>query len=128
MIYDDEDVKYEFKIILVGESGVGKTCIIKYFINNAFKQNETLSISCEYYKKVMELNELEGTKILFKIWDTVGQERYRSVSKLFYKNAKAAIFVYDITNKDSFQKIKDFWYDQLSEFSPNNKNLFYFNY
>ena len=124
MIHDDEDIKYEFKIVLVGESGVGKSCIINYLMKNDFKINQMPSISCEYYKKIMEFNELSGKKILFQIWDTVGQERYRSVSKLFYKNAKAAIFVYDITKKDSFQKIKDFWYKEISEFSPNNKYLF----
>ena len=123
---DDEEICYEFKVVLIGESGVGKSSIIKHFVTNTFKSNETPSISSELYQKTIEVDELGGKKISFQIWDTVGQEKYRSMSNLFYKNAKAAIFVYDITQKDTFKKIKDYWYNQVMEFSPNGKYFFNF--
>ena len=108
---EDED-EYEnaqsCKVVLLGESGVGKTSIISRFINTS------------YAGKTMTFDEFEGKAIKFEIWDTAGQEQYRSLTKIFYKDAAAAILVYDITRKDSFFELKNYWYDQVKETAPKN--------
>ena len=68
----------------------------------------------------MTFDEFEGKAIKFEIWDTAGQEQYRSLTKIFYKDAAAAILVYDITRKDSFLELKNYWYDQVKETAPKN--------
>ena len=68
--------------------------------------------------------EFNGKKIQFNIWDTVGQERFRSVTKTFYNNAKVAILVYDVTREKSFEEIKNFWYNDIKSYSPQNKSLY----
>ena len=99
------------KVILVGESTVGKTCIMVRFIEDKF--NETLaSIGTQFGKKTIEIN---NEKITFAIWDTAGQEKYRALAKIFYKDAHVIIFVYDITNKKSFDEIKNYWYNEAKE-------------
>ena len=68
----------------------------------------------------------DDTIIRFHIWDTAGQEKYRSNAKIFYKDAKAAILVYDITNQKSFDEIKNYWYEQIKNNTPENINKFLF--
>ena len=118
---EEDDCKYDYKIVLIGDSGVGKTCIIKYFLSQSHKKNEKPTVSASYYEKVIELNE---EKIKFEIWDTVGQEKYKSMVDLFFKNSKAAIMVYDIANYNSFISIKEYWHNKVKEFCPKNKSLF----
>ena len=120
---EDEDIK-SFKVVLVGESGVGKTSINNRFIKGTFSNNEVPTTSAAYSEKTLKIDEYEGITIKFDIWDTAGQEKYRSIGKIFYNDADIAIIVYDITNKDSFDEIKKYWYKQIEEFSPKNKNKF----
>ena len=108
------------KAVLLGESGVGKTCIIARFINNTFENNIMSTTGASYAGKTMAFEEFGGQCIKFEIWDTAGQEKYRSLTKIFYKDAKAAILVYDITRKSSFDEIKNYWYNQLKDFAPKN--------
>ena len=120
---EDED-EYEnaqsCKVVLLGESGVGKTSIISRFINNVFGENIISTTGASYAGKTMTFDEFEGKAIKFEIWDTAGQEQYRSLTKIFYKDAPAAILVYDITRKDSFLELKNYWYDQVKETAPKN--------
>jgi small GTP-binding protein len=120
---EDED-EYEnaqsCKVVLLGESGVGKTSIISRFINNVFGENIISTTGASYAGKTMTFDEFEGKAIKFEIWDTAGQEQYRSLTKIFYKDAAAAILVYDITRKDSFLELKNYWYDQVKETAPKN--------
>ena len=120
---EDED-EYEnaqsCKVVLLGESGVGKTSIISRFINNVFGGNIISTTGASYAGKTMTFDEFEGKAIKFEIWDTAGQEQYRSLTKIFYKDAAAAILVYDITRKDSFLELKNYWYDQVKETAPKN--------
>ena len=106
------------KAVLLGESGVGKTCIIARFINNTFENNIMSTTGASYAGKTMTLDEFQGKCIKFEIWDTAGQEKYRALTKIFYKDAKVAILVYDITRKDSFDEIKNYWYNQIKESAP----------
>ena len=103
----------ENKVVLVGESGVGKTCIINQFIKGEYDDKTTSTISFQFCQKTFEF---PGNKnIALDIWDTAGQEKYRSLNSMFYKNVKAAVLVYDITDKKSFEDIKNFWYDQIKQ-------------
>ena len=102
-----------YKVVLLGESGVGKTSIIARFYSGKFDPDIITSLSSQYIRKTIELPN--NKSITFDIWDTCGQERYRSLTKIFYKDAKVVILVYDITNEYSFIQLKKFWYKQIKE-------------
>ena len=111
MSNEDEVV---YKIVLIGESWAGKTSIINRFIDDTFNENVISTLSVQFLRKNLEL---PGNKrITLDIWDTAGQERYRSLNRIFYSNAKAVILVYDITNKKSFDEIKNYWFLQIRQY------------
>ena len=106
-----------FKIVLVGESGVGKIDIITAFIDQTFQEDQISTTGGTFSTKLLRCDN----KILkLEIWDTPDQERYPSLTKMFYKDANAAILVYDITHKTSFEKIKNFWIEDIKKNSPSN--------
>ncbi len=107
-----------FKVVLVGESGVGKTSIITQFIDQTFQEDQQSTTGGTFSTKSVIC---DNNRILkFEIWDTAGQERYRSLTKMFYKDANAAVLVYDITRKDSFEELQTYWAEQIKESSPPN--------
>ena len=114
---DDEDVKV-CKVVLLGESGVGKTCIIDRFINDNLYDKQKNTCISTFTAKTMTFDEFQGKSVKFEIWDTAGQEKYRSLNKIFYKDAGVAILVYDITNSQSFEEIRQYWSNQIKEFAP----------
>ena len=101
----------EIKMILLGESGVGKTSIIKRYLDEEFDLNESSSLSMTYVGKDLEIN---NQKIRLNIWDTIGQEKYRSLSKLFLNETKIVILVYAINAKQSFIEL-EYWYKLYKE-------------
>ena len=105
------------KIVLLGEVSVGKTCIINRFVNNSFDLKELSSSSASFITKTVKFDDMDE-EIKFEIWDTVGQEKYRALTKIFYKDSSVAILVYDITNRKSFEEIKNYWYNQIKEYAP----------
>ena len=105
--------KEDFKTVLVGESNVGKTCIISQFVLNKFDSESQPSNTAQFNSKEIKL--ADNTSITLQIWDIAGQTKYRAVSKIFTKDAKALILIYDVTNENSFKELKDFWH-------ANNKN------
>ena len=107
------------KVVLLGDSGVGKTCIISRYISGAFDQNSPSTNGASYASKILTFENLNKT-ISLDIWDTAGQEKYKSLTKFFYKDAAVAILVYDITKKESFENMEKYWYDQLKEFGSKN--------
>ena len=117
---DEDEGAQTCKVVLLGESGVGKTCIIARFINNTFEENLISTTGASYAGKTMTFDEFGGKSLKFEIWDTAGQEKYRSLTKIFYKDAGAAILVYDITRKESFEEIQKYWINQIKEFAPKN--------
>ena len=117
---DEDEGAQTCKVVLLGESGVGKTCIIARFINNTFEENLISTTGASYAGKTMTFDEFGGKSIKFEIWDTAGQEKYRSLTKIFYKDAGAAILVYDITRKESFEEIQKYQINQIKEFAPKN--------
>jgi len=107
------------KVVLVGESGVGKTCIISRFISGAFDFNVSSTNGASYASKNVQYDKL-GKSLLLDVWDTAGQEKYRSLTKFFYKDAKVAILVYDITRQSSFDSLTNYWYKEVKEHGPEN--------
>ncbi len=106
----------KIKIILVGESEVGKTCIINQYINQEFEQNHLTTIGVGESKKEIEI---ENTNLKLEIWDTAGQEQYRATNKIFMKGAKIALLVYDITNEKSFEQI-NYWHETVKKMNKEN--------
>ena len=97
------------KFIIIGDKTVGKSCIINQFIEKQFINEYIPTIGSDKIKKEIEI---EGKILNLEIWDTVGQEQYRTVNKIFIKNAQIALIVYDITNKDSFNNL-NFWLQEI---------------
>ena len=112
-----EESELKIKVVLIGESGVGKTSLISQFENGKFDADVTPTNGATFLTKRIELEE-EKKGITFELWDTAGQERYRSLSQMFFKDANAALIVYDITNKKSFDEIKNYWVNFLRENGP----------
>ena len=98
-----------FKILTIGESGVGKTCILRRFVENKFLKNHLATIGIYFKTKTLNINNQE---IKLKIWDTAGQERFRNITTQYYKGADGIVLVYDVTDEASYEKIKD-WMDQI---------------
>ena len=110
-----EDVN---KVVIVGESGVGKTCIMAQFIENKFEEEFVSSLTTQYRRKKIQL--VTGEDVTFDIYDTAGQEKYRAIAKIFYKNARVVILVYDITDIKSFEEMKNYWYEQVKDIQTEN--------
>ena len=100
------------KVVLLGESGVGKTSIISQYTTKKFNAREQTSVSAQFTSKIIDFPEFEKS-IKFDIWDTVGQEKYRSLAEIFYRDAKIVIFVYDITTENSLKGLKEYWYQEV---------------
>ena len=111
---DDNILK--IKIVLIGEPFVGKTCIINRYVDNNYKENPGSTIGSNYTSKKITIPDL-NTEVILDIWDTAGQEVYRSFVKLFYKESKIAILVYDISDRKSFDELKKYWFNEIKEFS-----------
>lgn len=107
------------KIVVIGDSGVGKTCIISRFVSGDYNKNMNSTDGASYATKKLVLPKLK-TSINLDIWDTAGQERYKSLTKFFYKDAAMIIMVYDVTLKTSFDNLKEYWYREVQELSEKN--------
>ena len=111
------------KVVLVGESGTGKTSIIQQFAYKIFDPNCATSISSQYVSQVINIPAINKS-LKLEIWDTAGQERYRSMAKLFYQDAKIIIFVYDFTSRASFDYLINFWIPEV-QITINVKNVIF---
>ena len=113
-----EDDIIGIKVTLIGESSVGKTCIINKFCKNEFSSDVDSTLGANYSQKKIEIN---GNHIRLDLWDTAGQEKYRAIGRHFYKESYIVCLVYDITNKQSFESIKKIWYPELVEYGEKYK-------
>ena len=111
------------KVVLLGEAGVGKTCIISQFISGVFDPDTISSLSAQYISKTMEFKDIKKA-IKFEIWDTAGQERFRALAKIFYKDAKVICLCYDIISKKNFQALKEFWYEQQTKINADGDPIY----
>ena len=108
-----KDYDYIFKIVLIGDTCVGKSCILVRFSDDVFVENYVTTIGVDFRFKTMKVNE-KITKI--QIWDTAGQERYRSITTAYYRGAAAIIICCDSTNKESFYNINN-WIEEISKYT-----------
>ena len=108
-------IQYTFKIIILGEISVGKTSFLQRFVNNDFKSEVKSTLTAENYKKTIRLDNSTLTHLI--LWDTVGEERYRTITRQFYTDSYGAIILYDISNKNSFLKA-EIWIKDVIETAP----------
>jgi len=102
---------YLFKLLLIGDSGVGKTCVLFRFSEDAFNATFISTIGIDFKIRTIDL---DGKKIKLQIWDTAGQERFRTITTAYYRGAMGIMLVYDITNEKSFDNIKN-WIRNIEE-------------
>jgi len=111
-----EDFDYIFKIVLAGDSGVGKSCLLSRYARNEFTLETKPTIGVEFLTKMVEMpNEDPGEKTKFvksQIWDTAGQERFRAITSAYYRGALGVVVCYDITKKKSFENIS-LWLNEM---------------
>ena len=104
--------EYEVKICLLGDVNVGKTSIASRFCKNSFNENYINTIGGAYQQQNIVLNN--GAKIKLHIWDTSGQDRFRSMTNLYYRDAQVAILTYDVTNEQSLESL-NYWLNELND-------------
>lgn len=105
-----------YKILLLGNSAVGKTCIIIRYSENKFIENYDTTIGLNYKLKQLDI---EGNPIKLQIWDTSGEEKFKSIAKNFYRNANGVLLVYDICNRKSFDEVEE-WISQIKDNADND--------
>jgi small GTP-binding protein len=105
-----------FKLVLLGESAVGKSSLVLRFVKGQFHEYQESTIGAAFLTQTVNLDD---TTVKFEIWDTAGQERYHSLAPMYYRGAQAAIVVYDITNQDTFARAKNWVRELQRQASPN---------
>ena len=103
---------YVFKILLLGDSTVGKTCFLMRFTENTFQEIHMSTIGLDYRFKKMPVDD--GKEATVQIWDTAGQDRFRAITKNYYKGAHGIILIYDVTNQKTFENVRN-WVTQIRE-------------
>ncbi|GAM25092.1 hypothetical protein SAMD00019534_082670 [Acytostelium subglobosum LB1] len=107
-----------FKILLIGDSGVGKSCLLLRFADDSWTDTHISTIGVDF--KIKTLN-LDGKTIKLQIWDTAGQERFRTITSSYYRGAQGIILVYDCTDQDSFNNVKQ-WMGEIDRYACENVN------
>lgn len=113
----DED--YRMKLLLIGDSGVGKSCLLLRFCDNQFVTSFITTIGIDFKVKTIEL---EGKRVRLQIWDTAGQERFRTITTAYYRGAMGILLVYDISDQGSFLNVRN-WIGSIAEYASENVNV-----
>ena len=124
-ISNDENIlkySYEFKIILLGSVAVGKTAILARYITNEFNENHAPTIQANYKVKPIIVSNDAYAKL--NIWDTSGNEKFRAITRQYYKDVQGIILVYDISNRESFESI-DSWIEDIKNCAPKNSVIIF---
>ena len=111
---------YQFNFVIVGESGVGKSCLVLNFAEQKPRRQHQVTLACEFASRIVQVKNRD---IKVQIWDTAGQENFRSITRSYYRSSVAAIVVYDITNRRSFEKISS-WLEELKENAHSKISIF----
>lgn len=107
---------YSIKIVIVGDSGVGKSNILTRYVQNEFNMDSKATVGVELSTKTYKIND---KYVKVHLWDTAGQERYKSITAAYYKGAKGAMIVYDITRSETFKNV-DKWFNEIREYGEKN--------
>ena len=110
-----DQIDYKFKVLLIGDAGVGKSSILLRFVDDTFNPNQTSTIGVDFKPKVMKVRNM---KIQVTIWDTAGQERFRTLTTGYYKGAQGIILVYDVTRRDTFENLSS-WFAECKNYCSN---------
>ncbi|KAI1726108.1 ras family domain-containing protein [Ditylenchus destructor] len=113
-----EDYKYLFKVVLVGNAGVGKTCLVRKFTQGIFPPGQSATIGVDFMIKTVKVDD---DKIKLQIWDTAGQERFRSITQSYYRSAHAIVLVYDVACQPSFDCLPE-WLSEIEQYA--NRKVF----
>ena len=114
---EEEDYDEKVKLMILGDSSVGKTSLLKKYCKNEFSNSYITTVGIDFQVKLLNIN---NKKIKIQIWDTAGEERYRVVAKNYFNTSDGFIIMYDITNRDSFDSISN-WIEQIKDSTPNYK-------
>jgi len=109
---------YLFKLLLIGDSGVGKSCLLLRFADDTYTESYISTIGVDFKIRTVEL---DGKTIKLQIWDTAGQERFRTITSSYYRGAHGIIVVYDITDQESFNNVKQ-WLQEIDRYACENVN------
>ncbi|XP_006887225.1 PREDICTED: ras-related protein Rab-19 [Elephantulus edwardii] len=112
----DENFDYLFKIILIGDSNVGKTCVVQHFKSGVYMETQQNTIGVDFTVRSLEI---EGKKVKMQVWDTAGQERFRTITQSYYRSAHAAIIAYDITRRSTFESVPH-WICEIEKYGAAN--------
>ena len=115
----EKERQYEIKIVLLGDPAVGKSSLVQRFCVGKFEDKYKITIGGAYLQKEVKLKN--GDILKLHIWDTGGQEKFRSMASLYYKDAVAAILVYDVSNPETLESL-DYWINELNN-NADNKNI-----
>ncbi len=107
--HDDRIEDYLFKVVLIGDSAVGKSNLLSRYARNEFNNNSKATIGVEFQTQSMEI---QGKEVKAQIWDTAGQERFRAVTSAYYRGAVGALIVYDVTRRATFENVGR-WLEEL---------------
>lgn len=107
---------YSFKCVLLGEGCVGKTSVVLRYVENKFNEKHLTTLQASFLNKKLNIG---GKRVNLSIWDTAGQERFHALGPIYYRDSNGAILVYDITDEDSFQKVKS-WVKELRKMLGND--------
>ena len=116
----DKNVEILYKVLLLGDWSVGKTCLLMRYMENTFTEIHLSTIGIDSKIKIVNLKE--GLEAKIQIWDTAGQERYKTISKSYIKGANGILLVYDVTQRDSFEGIKN-WVKQIKDLVSSRVNV-----
>lgn len=109
---------YLFKLLLIGDSGVGKSCLLLRFADDTYTESYISTIGVDFKIRTIEL---EGKTIKLQIWDTAGQERFRTITSSYYRGAHGIIVAYDVTDQESFNNVKQ-WLQEIDRYACENVN------
>jgi small GTP-binding protein len=123
------DVDYRFKVVVLGDSGAGKTCVMRQFTEGQFAADAPSTLGVDYGSRVFELRDNTlvhlsprarmPITLLAEVWDTAGQERYRSITTSYYRGCAGVLIVYDVTDRHSFDSVAS-WYREATHYAPGN--------
>ncbi|XP_029524377.1 ras-related protein Rab-19-like [Oncorhynchus nerka] len=108
----DDSFDFLFKIILVGDSDVGKTCVVQSFKSGVFMEKQQNTIGVDFTVRTMDI---DGRKVKLQVWDTAGQERFRTITQSYYRSAHGAIVAYDITRRPTFESVTH-WIQEVEQY------------
>jgi len=118
MAHMNPEYDYLFKLLLIGDSGVGKSCLLLRFADDTYTESYISTIGVDFKIRTIEL---DGKTVKLQIWDTAGQERFRTITSSYYRGAHGIIVVYDVTDKDSFNNVKQ-WLHEIDRYASPNVN------